>query len=150
MEIALGKGVRLVSFLFLVVALFFLIGLGNFFWSIRQFETIGPRLRKKITGDEVQAWAMAELNSRSTPSNDLVVIRRSELKNPLPEPIKEIWKSGPLIREFGRDAQKPSYVQLTWGSGFLGTYGIEIGPTNFTGRHGQIQWQPGIYYWLTR
>lgn len=40
----------------------------------------------------------------------------------------------------------PAYVQVTWGSGFLGARGFEIGPTNFTGFRSQRAWQPGVYF----
>ncbi len=40
-------------------------------------------------------------------------------------------------------------MNLTWGGGFIGHSGIEIGPTNFVSFRSEDKWQDGVYFWKT-
>lgn len=122
-----------------------------FFRIESQFNSIAPRLSKQVTGDQLQAWAQAVLTSPQAVSqfstNSLYSERLSKLEPPPPEPVLKIFRHYPSFMAFRADEQSAPFVVLLWGSGVLGRYGIEIGPTNFTGQRGRTNWQAGIYYW---
>jgi hypothetical protein len=59
-----------------------------------------------------------------------------------------VWNAQLPHAHEGITGYKPSYVQLYWGSGFLGGTGFYIGRTNFTmdASLGHA-WQPGVYFY---
>lgn len=130
---------------------YWMLGFGGMFYTEYRFNSIAPRLAKQISGDELQAWAQAVLASPQAVSqfatNEDYWPRLSEVSPPLPAPVGKIFDRPPRIIAFQARGDLASHVLLTWGGGFPGTYGLEIGPTNFTGHSGRTNWQAGIYYW---
>jgi len=52
----------------------------------------------------------------------------------------------PSIRITGTN--HPYSVRLTWGGGFIGRCGFEIGFSNFLSEERNARaWQPGVYFW---
>lgn len=141
-----------------VPALIFIALLGSQVFVIARteyrFNNIAPRLARQVTGDELQTWAQAVITSPRAvaylSTNDGYEPRLSELQPQPPGPLLEIFPRGPKVTAHDPGDGTPRYVTVTWGSGHLGTYGIEIGPTNFTGKYGRTNWQAGIYYWCDR
>jgi hypothetical protein len=109
-----------------------------------QFDHLEQSARRVITATELQTWA-TNLLARYPTNTDL---RVSELGTNFPQRLRDLApKLGPSVVIFeGDDTNSPSWVFLRWGSGFLGSRGFEIGPTNFvSGRPGHV-WQPGVYF----
>jgi hypothetical protein len=111
-----------------------------------QFDRLERNARKVITGDELQAWATNFLVRY--PTNDGLSLRVKDLGTNFPNQLLGLApKLGPHVFIYqGRSDGSPNWVRLYWGSGFLGSTGFEIGPTNFVSRRPGHAWQPGVYF----
>jgi hypothetical protein len=129
---------------FLAVLLCGAIYLWTGYRPIWQFDHLEGTVKKAISGTELQAWATNLL--AQSPSGGAYPV--STLGTNFPPQLRNIApKLGPwvLVRD-STDPEFPSYVEVLWGSGFLGHRGFQIGPTNFVGRQITNEWQPGIYF----
>jgi hypothetical protein len=131
-------------FVFLAVSL----SAGVYFWSVYkpiwQFNHLEGTVKTTISGPELQTWATNWL--AQNPASGMWHV--SDLGTNFPPQLRGVApRLGPyvLVRD-STDPGFPSYVEVLWGSGFLGHCGFQIGPTNFVGRHLTNQWQPGIYF----
>lgn len=116
------------------------------FWS---FDHIEQHVKKQMTATELQQWALQVMALHPT-TTDSEEIRVSDLPVPLPKPLSNVWRHLPTIYIFNPDTNTtPSYMNLTWGGGFIGHSGIEIGPTNFVSFRSEDKWQDGVYFWKT-
>ena len=72
----------------------------------------------------------------------------SELGTNFPQRLRGLApKLGPWVVVFESDhTNEPSWVCVRWGSGFLGSHGFEVGPTNFVSLRLGHAWQPGVYF----
>jgi hypothetical protein len=100
--------------------------------------------RKVITASELQAWATNLLAQYPTHTT----LSLSELGTNFPQQLRYLApKLGPTVVIFeGADSNSPSWVFMRWGSGFLGSHGFEVGPTNFVSNRPGRAWQPGVYF----
>jgi len=109
-----------------------------------QFDLLEHNARKAITAAELQTWATNLLAQHPTPGT----LKLSELGTNFPHQLRNLApKLGPMVVIFeGQDTNSPSWVFVRWGSGFLGSHGFEIGPTNFVSDRPGHAWQPGVYF----
>ncbi len=112
-----------------------------------QFDRLERNAKNVITASELQAWATNLLTRY--PTNDGLSLRVQDLGTNFPQQLQGLApKLGPHLWIYqGRDAGSPGWVRLHWGSGFLGTSGFEIGPTNFVSRRPRHAWKPGVYFY---
>ena len=111
-----------------------------------QFDHLEQNAKKVITGDELQAWATHLL--AQYPSN--TTLRASALGTNFPQRLLSLAPDlGPSVRvKFPDDTNSPGWVSLCWGSGFLGSRFLEVGPTNFADKSSKAYaWQPGVYFY---
>jgi hypothetical protein len=110
---------------------------------IRSFDNFERNARKVITGTELAAWANGVLVQY--PTNTTLYLR--DLGTNLPPPLLKLAPElGPNFVVFApEDTNAPHWLLVRWGSGFLGSCGFEIGPTNFTGDRAHHRWQDGVY-----
>jgi hypothetical protein len=109
-----------------------------------QFDHLEGTVKRAISGTELQAWA-TNLLAQNLPGGAYPV---STLGTNFPPQLRGI---APRLRPYvmvrdSTDPDLPSYVEVLWGSGFLGSCGFQIGPTNFVGWQVTNEWQPGIYF----
>jgi hypothetical protein len=114
------------------------------FWS---FDHIEQRARKRVTGTELQQWAMEIMAKHPVLPDDPASLHLSELPVPLPKPLLNVYHYPPYIFIFGDTNAPPGYVRLVWGGGMIGHCGFEIGPTNFVSLRSKDKWQDGVYFW---
>ena len=112
-----------------------------------QFDNLERNAKKVITATELQTWATNLLSTY--PTNPDVVIRLSDLGTNFPKQLRDLApKLGPHIWFFeGDDTNSPRWVRVRWGSGFLGSRGFEVGPTNFVSLRSDRAWSPGVYFY---
>ena len=112
-----------------------------------QFDHLERNARRVIAASELQIWATNLLTQY--PTNDGLSLRVQDLGTNFPKQLQGLApKLGPHVWIYqGREADSPGWVRLHWGSGFLGTSGFEIGPTNFVSRRTGHAWQPGVYFY---
>jgi hypothetical protein len=119
--------------------------------TLWQFDHLEQNARKVITGSELQTWA-TNLLARYPMETNLSI---SALGTNFPQRLRGIAspRLGPDVFIHVHDTNYPSsyvpnesYVQLVWGSGFLGGAGFVVGSTNFILGFGH-QWQPGVYFY---
>jgi hypothetical protein len=111
-----------------------------------QFDHLEQNARKVITASELQAWATNLLARYPAETS----FRMSELGTNFPQQLRGLApRLGPGVAvHVYDDTKQPPYVQVDWGSGFLGGAGFYIGATNFvTGGKGVHAWQPGVYFY---
>lgn len=110
------------------------------FW---QFDHLEQRAKRRITGTQLQAWALNLLEQYpTTVTNDTPDV--SDLGTNFPRQLLGLYHRTPYIR-INQYTNFESYVLLMWGGGMIGHCGFEIGSTNFIGRG--HAWQPGVYFW---
>jgi hypothetical protein len=109
-----------------------------------QFDTLEAHARSVITGAQLQNWATNFIANE--PTNPYALYRLAELGTNFPAQLRNLApRVGPNVALYnGGNDERPPSVRIWWGSGFLGSTGFEIGPTNFVGRGRQWQ-QPGVY-----
>jgi len=132
-----------------IIALVLLLCVAAYFYSgykpVWQFDHLEQNARKAITASEVQVWATNLLAYYTNETS----VKLSELGTNFPPQLRGLApKLGPhVFIHVPDDTNWPPYIQLYWGSGFLGTHGIEVGPTNFVSGRGQRAWQSGVYFY---
>src|SRR4029077_1548503 len=108
-----------------------------------QFDHLEQNAQRVITGTELQVWA-TNLLARYPTNTELSL---SQVGTNFPRQLRGLApKLGPWVWIYEGDANSPSWVRLHWGSGFLGSHGFEVGPTNFVSSRPGHSWQPGVYY----
>lgn len=111
-----------------------------------QFDHLEQHAKRVITGAELQTWATNLLALYPMETNFSI----SELGTNFP---KQLRGYAPRLHpdvfvHVYADTNQPSYVQVVWGSGFLGHAGFYIGSTNFMLPGEDIHtWQPGVYFY---
>jgi hypothetical protein len=137
-----------------IVALLLLAMLGGcIYWSYKpawQFDHLEQNARKVITAQELQSWATRLLDQYPTTETNLVLV--SQLHTNFPQQLRGLApRLGPNVYVTYYDTNKTPFVELSWGSGFLGNTGFYIGRTNFTMNAGFDKvcraWQPGVYFY---
>jgi hypothetical protein len=116
-----------------------------------QFDHLEQNARKAMTAQELQVWATKLL----TYYTNETYVRLSELGTNFPRQLRGLApRVGPSVFIHAAEGSiypvvgsRPAYIQLVWGSGFLGSHGIEVGPPEFTGARANRQWQPGVYFY---
>jgi hypothetical protein len=115
-------------------------------WSLfHSFDKLERNAAKVITAAELQAWAtnlLAHPPATTTP-------RVADLGTNFPQKLRGLYRSPPyvLLRQDGTNP--PDAVLISWGSGFMGHCGFEIGASNLTPSRGSEPWQgrSGVYFW---
>jgi hypothetical protein len=114
-----------------------------------RFDHLEQSARKVITGNELQIWGTNLLAQYPEETN----FSPSQLGTNFPVQLLGLYpRIGPrvLVHVYD-DTNQPPYVQLAWGSGFVGYAGFYIGTTNFTGWENengyQHEMQPGVYFY---
>jgi hypothetical protein len=109
-----------------------------------QFDHLEQHAKRVITGDELQTWA-TNLLARYP--------QETEFSLSDPRAPQQLRGYAPMLHpdvyvHIYDDTNQPPYVQVAWGSGFLGHAGFYIGSTNFviSGEHIHV-WQPGVYFY---
>ncbi|SRR6266436_282368 len=111
---------------------------------IRSFDNFERNARKAITAPELAAWGNAVL--AQYPTNTTLHLR--DLGTNFPPQLGKLAapELGPRIYvQVPEDTNATHWLLVCWGSGFLGSCGFEIGPTNFTGDRAHHRWQDGVY-----
>jgi len=112
----------------------------------RSFDNFERNAKKVITGPELAAWGNAILEKY--PTNGWLKVR--DLGTNFPPQLRTLVapELGPHIMVYeALETNQPPWVMISWGSGFLGHCGFEIGPTNFTGSRAHHRWTAGVYSW---
>jgi hypothetical protein len=109
-----------------------------------QFDHLERNARKVVNPAQLQAWTVSLLASH--PPNGRVLL--SEVGTNFPSQLLRLAPAiGPDIRvhcDLENTNQQP-YVQISWGSGFLGAHSFFVGRTNFT-PYLTNRWSPGVYF----
>lgn len=133
-----------------IIALILLAGLGGCVYTscrpVWQFDHLEQNARKVITGPQLQAWASNLLAQYPMETN----FSASELGTDFPQQLRGLApRVGPSVYvHVYDDTNQPSYVQIMWGSGFLGHAGFYVGATNFAlSGSAEHAWQPGVYFY---
>jgi hypothetical protein len=116
------------------------------FKPVWQYDHLEKNASKVITGTELQDWA-TNLLAHYTNETDVSL---SELGTNFPRQLGQLApKLGPhIFIHIYDDTNQPSYVDLYWGSGFLGAAGFYIGPTNLVWSGNEVHaWQPGVWFY---
>jgi hypothetical protein len=114
----------------------------------RSFELIEPKAKAKITGTELQTWA---INLLATHPPGLTTVER--LGTNFPQQLLGLYRHEPWIIVYESttnrdDSVNPGWVRITWGGGYMGHSGFEIGPTNFTSYKREANaWHDGVYFY---
>lgn len=123
-------------------------------WSyipVWQFDHLEQHARKVITGQQLQAWATRLLDEYPTMQSNYVWT--SQLHTNFPPQLRgfapRLGQSVSVL--VFDDTNEPPFVNLMWGSGFLGATGFYVGRTNLTMNPGNARicraWQPGVYFY---
>src|SRR6266436_5555679 len=133
-----------------IVPLLLLVGLGGCIYNsckpVWQFDHLEGNARKVITGPQLQAWATNLMDQYPIETS----FWASALGTNFPQQLRGLApRLGPLVSVHRYDdTNQPSYVQISWGSGFLGAAGFYLGSTNFVLDGGTAHaWQPGVYFY---
>jgi hypothetical protein len=133
------------SIFFLVMA----ICVGTYLYQgckpVWQFDHLENNARKVITGPELQKWATNLLAQYPKETS----FKPQELGTNFPKQLLGLApRLGPHIFVHGHEGTNfPPYVQLYWGSGFLGGTGFYLGATNLTSIGTDHVWGPGVYFY---
>lgn len=109
----------------------------HFKWLTRKWEA---QIKRDQDPVKLQAWAVRLMDTYGiTNIEDISIITnapptaipKSSLGPNVALRNLAIWNGG-------------HFVQLTWGSGVLGLWGLEIGDSNYVS--GSEMWKPGIYF----
>jgi hypothetical protein len=101
-------------------------------------------IRARINPDTLRSWALQYIQKEATNA----LVRDHSLRE-----LGTIWDKGPPWAGVFHDEGVEPYVEVGWGGGGIGHWGLWVGSTNFilpenyhfeTTRH---LWKPGIYFW---
>lgn len=121
----------------LCLAAFFALKAIQLFWSFRQLER---NAQKRITGNELQAWATNLLQASATSG----YVSVSNLGTNFPQQLLGVYHQPPSIFVHCGESNSPGWVSIMWGGGVIGLSGFCIGPTNYVGNG--HRWQDGVYF----
>ena len=111
-----------------------------------QFDHLEQNARQIVSAAELQAWATKLLVEYPTETN----FWASEMGTNFPAQLQGLApRLGPhvFVHHYD-DTNQPPYVQIYWGSGFLGASGFYVGRTNFLMSGNDIHvWQPGVFFY---
>lgn len=111
-----------------------------------QFDHLEQNARKVITAAELQVWATKVLVDYPTATS----FWASAMGTNFPRQLRDLApRLGPrvFVHHYDETNQAP-YVQIYWGSGFLGASGFYVGGTNFVLSGKEVHpWQPGVYFY---
>ena len=111
-------------------------------WStFRSFDNLERNAKKRVTGAELQSWALGLLAQYPTSTN----FWSSRLGTNFP--LRNLYHNSADVMIWEASSNSPAYVYLMWGGGVIGHCGFEIGPTNFVSLRGTHKWQDGVYFW---
>jgi hypothetical protein len=114
-------------------------------YEVRQFEAT---VRARVSPGDLQKWA-TNLLARYAASNVVQSEYASfELKSLPPELTKGLNVS-PTAFLFANPTSDKAFIRVSWGSGFRGHLGLDIGATNFIDPYAQQAepWIPGVNFW---
>jgi len=132
-----------------IFSLVIVICAGAYFYQrckpVWQFDHLENNARKVITGPELQKWA-TNLLAQCPKETSFKV---QELGTNFPKQLLGLAPElGPnIFVHVYDDTNSPPYVQLYWGSGFLGATGFYLGTTNFIASGSNHVWIPGVYFY---
>lgn len=112
-----------------------------------QFDHLEQNAKRRITAPQLQSWATSLL-AQHPPGHAKV----ADLGTNFPRQLLGLYHRPPGIiiyesRTNDSGLEMPAYVRLTWGGGFIGHCGFEIGPTNFFSYVRGTKWSDGVYFW---
>jgi hypothetical protein len=111
-----------------------------------QFDHLEQNARKAITAAELQAWAAKVLVDYPSETS----FWASAMGTNFPSQLRDLApRLGPHVFVHHYDeTNQPPYVQIYWGSGFLGSSGFYLGATNFLMSGNDVHvWHPGVYFY---
>ena len=110
--------------------------------EVSHFEA---RVRKQVDPAKLQSWATDLIALHSTSQ----VAEASFPITTFPDYLRNLHKLPPFGFVFPPAPDHPGYVRVTWGSGFRGHWGLNVGCTTFVDPYGDQseKWQPGVYLW---
>lgn len=133
-----------------LIALVLPAGVGGFLYPsykpVWQFDHLERNAKKVVTASELQSWATNLLARDPTSTN----LAPSDWGSDFPKQLLKLApRLGPHIYIYEKDGKNYPLpcVHLSWGSGFLGAAGFEIGATNFVSLETGHAWQPGVYFY---
>ncbi len=109
--------------------------------TFRSFDNLETSAKRRVSGPELQAWAMGLLAQYPTSTQ----FWSSRLGTNFP--LRDLYHNPADVMIWEATSNSPAYVYLMWGGGFIGHCGFEIGPTNFISLRGTHKWQDGVYFW---
>ena len=117
-------------------------------WS--QFADLEQRAKQTITPAELQTWAIGLLTQSASHSVSQFLELRTNYPAKLRGLVIELEPSVNIISRnsangSGNNPEDTNSIALTWGTGFLGHKGFEIGRTNFVAPRGRA-WSAGVYF----
>ncbi|HWC60713.1 MAG TPA: hypothetical protein VHC44_13535 [Verrucomicrobiae bacterium] len=96
------------------------------------------RIFNSIDPIRVQTWAEEEM-ARANGDEDIFISTKE-----LPTLVKiDSW---PQLGAYIRNKAIDRHVDIVWGSGVFGTYGIKVGTPDFTLANSTL-WKPGVYFY---
>jgi len=138
----MGKTRKIVAGVLAVVAVGVLFGIvWPTFSLFRSFDHLEQNARKRMSGSELQAWALGLLSQYPTETN----FWSGRLGTNFP--LRSLYHVPAYVGVHEATSNSPPYVFLMWGGGFIGHCGFEIGPTNFVSYRPGHKWQEGVYFW---
>jgi len=112
--------------------------------DVQRFERA---VRKQINPADLQSWATNLLTMYSR-SNSVDSEYRSFEITDLPVSLRNVSGLTPVAFLFANPSPERAFTRISWGSGFLGHWGFEIGGPEFAYPVGNVEtWKPGIYFW---
>jgi hypothetical protein len=102
-------------------------------------------VRKQVNPTSLQNWAVNLLAQHSTSP-----VTETSFPIPIfPDYLKTLHTLPPFGCVFPATSNFPGFVRITWGSGFRGHWGLNVGATNFVDPYGaqSEMWQHGVYFW---
>ena len=134
----------------LVLAVLVLCGAGGFYFlkSTLDSQFVSRRCEKTIEQtvdpETLRSWATNLLVEY--PPN----VTNIDLDSEVPESLKRIWTRGtPHVSLKPAGASEAEHVDIVWGSGVLGHWGLLIGSPNFVAIDPRMKkrlWKAGIYF----
>lgn len=122
--------------------LWFVWWIGYFFWICYSFDHIEQKARQELTGEELQQWALCVIEKHE-PGR----IKLSELGTNIPPKCLTLYRKPPSVYVYEGDTNTPRWLEISWGSGFLGYRGFDIGSTNLNAvRSDSHPWQAGVHF----
>jgi len=141
-----GNGLGIILYLMLVgiAGLFLYLGFTSR-QNMHAYDHLEENAKKAITGNELQTWA-TNLLAHHPEGLSLIV---TNLPPDFPKQLLKLCSrmDPDIFSNPVDDTNSPPCLYITWGSGFLGHSGFELGPTNLVSYYPNSHvWQPGVYF----